>query len=131
MAEPTFNGVNFFGPCPTSNRVELPNARQLNSFPGVAGVEVIEHGARTSYTEFAGIWYAEEHDDLGAFLTQLIAIKRNAGIYTLVDTKGVVSPDAILEGFETEEESKWSPTLQAWTIGYRLRFLHTGFVPSN
>ena len=33
MAEPSFNGVNIFGPCPESNRVEPPNARQLNGFP--------------------------------------------------------------------------------------------------
>ena len=126
---PSYNSVNFFGPCPASVRIEPPNARQVNSYPGVAGVEVIELGQRTSATEFTGLWVADTPDDLATFLMQMITIKRAGGFSTLVDTKGITSSDAILETFELTGETRWSPSEQGWAVPYRMRFLHIGFIP--
>lgn len=127
--EPSFGGVNFFGPCPVSNRAELPNARQVTGYPGVVGVEVLELGFRTAVTEFAGLWVAATPADLGAFLTQMIALKRSGQMNVLVDTKGITSADAILDDWATEGESRWSPSDGGWAIAYRMRFLHIGYVP--
>lgn len=128
---PSFLGEDIFGPCPASSRVEPPNARQVNAYPGVAGTEVLELGWRTAYTEFSGLWVAASPEDLGAFLGLLVALKRSAALGVLVDTRGLASPDAILEAFETVGESRWSPSHGGWALAYRIRFLHTGYVPAG
>ena len=130
MPDPSFNGLDIFGPCPSSNRTEGTNSRQRNGYPGVSGLEILELGWRESYTDFTGVWVGETPDDLGVFIADMIALKRSGIIATLVDTLGVTSVDAILEGFQTSGETKFHPGY-GWGVDYALRFMHTGYIPPS
>ena len=100
----------------------LPADPGVPPAPGRAGLPV-------AGLSFTGLWVADSPDDLGTFLTGMVALKRSDALGTLLDTKGIASADAILESFETLGETKYSPSAGGWAVAYRMRFLHTGYVP--
>ncbi len=126
---PTWNGLNFFGPCPIFDHDDPPNIEQINHYPGVRGVERLDLGLGIATTLVRGILCGVNDADLGSVLVTIRQAKLSGIAGTLVDTDNLTWPDAVLHTFRTVGRRTFSP---GWGITreYEMTFLHTGYNPN-
>ena len=127
---PLFNGLAIFGPCPVFRHTDTPNAEQINHYPGVNGVERLDLGLATSITRVTGILVGVDLSDLGSQFATIRAMKAAGFVATLVDSKGLIWPDAVLHSFGEVDRISG---IAGYGVGqeYEMEFLHVGYNPNS
>lgn len=92
-------------------------ARQINSYPGVNGLEVLNMGSRGGTTNAEGVLYGNTLDEISTLMNQFINYQRDGGAYTLVDSKGTSWSTVILQSFKPA-----SPVMPSWGGGYAQQY---------
>jgi len=95
----SFNGISL-GLVFTMPVTTNPNARQVNAYCGANGLEVINMGSRGGHTVLEGAIVAAGPSALAAAEASLIAMVRDGGAYTMVDSLGTAWPGVILVTFQ-------------------------------
>lgn len=122
LPSPSFDGVSL-GPVCITRTYANPVARQINEYPGVNGLEVLNMGSRGGTTEAEGFLIATDLPSLGAAFATFIAYQRDGGAYTLFDSKGIEWPSVILADFRPDGMAK--PALNfGYVQAYKALFLH-------
>jgi hypothetical protein len=73
-----------------------PKGRQVNSYPGANGLEVLDHGSRGGTTIVIGAIVAPSAQALASAEQQLRSLQVDGGAYTLRDDLGKYWPGVIL-----------------------------------
>ncbi|WP_435005155.1 hypothetical protein P12x_003049 [Tundrisphaera lichenicola] len=77
-----------------------PKARQVNTYPGANGLEVIDHGSRGGATFVEGAIVASSAAGLASAVQTFRALQVDGGAYTLVDTLDTAWTGVILTRFQ-------------------------------
>jgi hypothetical protein len=101
---PTFDGNAMFGFPVTCWVTDPPREQQINGFPGVNGVEVLDLGARYRQIHVRGRMTGNDANDLGVRFEFLRAYKNEFG-YTFMTTKGEYFFNVKL--YSIDEEPMW------------------------
>lgn len=121
LPEPTFDGV-WLGPICTTRTYANPVARQVNEYPGVNGLEVLNLGSRGGTTEADGLLFGTDLYDLANRFATFINYQRDGGAYVLYDSFGTAWPLVILVDFHPEGLAMQAPG--GVVRAYRALFLH-------
>jgi hypothetical protein len=122
LPEATFDNVSL-GPLCTTRTYGNPHARQVNEYPGVNGLEVLNLGSRGGTTEAEGLLYGDTLLDLAAAFGTFIGYVRDGGAYTLEDSFGVSWDSVILVDFRPDGLAKLF-TDGGFCRAYKAVFLH-------
>ena len=95
---PSFNSTDL-GIVEVCNTVQAPKERQVNAYPGVDGLQLIDHGTRGAVTSLRGVFSASSKAALASILGTFQGYHAAGGKATLVDTYGVSWPNVILVQF--------------------------------
>jgi hypothetical protein len=120
---PSFNSEYIFGTDVTMVTVDPPRESQVNSFLGINGVEILDHGSRQRYTEVTGKLQAPDEAGLGMLENRFRSYKDAYG-YTLVTTDGLYWENVKLESFQPTPPIRVSLTAGVVFRNYRARFIH-------
>lgn len=118
-----FNGEYIFGVNVTMVTVDPPRETQVNSFLGINGVEILDHGSRQRYTEVTGQLQATDEAGLGLLENRFRAYKDPYG-YMLVTTDGLIWQNVKLESFQPTPPIRVDQTAGIVFRNYRARFIH-------
>lgn len=120
---PSFDGIEMFGPAPWFEGPEQLADAQVNSYPGVDGVELIALGGRGGVTRVRGVLAGETADDLAAAEGVLRGYAKSLAACVLVDDLGQAWPAVVL--------TRWRPVgpvdLDAYGVSsrdYEAEFTH-------
>lgn len=95
---PSFNGIAL-GFLFSMNPAPNPNGRQINTYPGQNGLEVIDQGSRGGTTLLEAAIIAAGPAALASAEQSFRALVADGGAYTLVDQLGTVWTGVILAKF--------------------------------
>lgn len=119
----SYNGIEFdfvFVMFPSANE----NARQINTYPGANGLEVIDHGTRGGST-IAQVGFLGPVATINASMETFRDLQLGGQPHTLVDTKGRSWPNVILVGLrEIAPARPISASVASYAIRAELTFLH-------
>jgi hypothetical protein len=119
---PSYGGVNMFGTAVTMTTADHPREKQLNSFFGLSGLEMLDGGSRGRVTEVKGLLYGPSPLALAAsestFRSYDDGVTRN-----LIDSLGTNWANVRLESFQPIGRIRQSP-FGVFFRAYRARFLH-------
>lgn len=121
---PSFDGVYIFGIDVVMVTPETTRDKQINSFHGVNGIEILDHGGRGRFTNVTGRFLMPDVPSLiaaeSAFREYL-----DPWAYTLVTTDGSVYEGVNMETFEPIARIFTDIyTGYVWRA-YKARFIHT------
>lgn len=121
MASASFAGVDL-GVAVSMQSAPNPPEAQVNAYPGVNGLEVLNLGTRGGTTTLSGRAFGTTAADL-ATAEGLLRALVNGQVGTLVDTLGVSWPNVRMEECKPEGRIQFDPDL-GYTRRYTARFLH-------
>lgn len=101
MYVPHFNGYYIFGVDVVMATEDPPRDVQINSFPNVDGIEIIDFGSRGRRTVVTGKLIAEDELALGN-LENIFRSYRDPYSYNLFTTEGLLWTDVQLETFRPQ-----------------------------
>jgi hypothetical protein len=119
---PSFGGTNIFGTAVSMSTADNLRERQLNSYFGLSGLELLDGGHRGRVTYASGLLYGTSP----ALLAAAEAVFRSFNDGTarvLVDTLGASWPSVRLEAFQPQGRIRQSPGGMLFR-SYKARFLH-------
>jgi hypothetical protein len=119
---PSFNGTNIFGVAVSITTVDNPRGNQLNSFPGINGLESLDQGLRGRFTDATGKLTGANAADL-ADAEALFRSYNDGGGYVLVDSYGNSWGPVKLESFEPQGRIR-RDVAGGFFRDYKARFLH-------
>ncbi len=96
---PTYGGDAIFGHPVMMTTDEPPNEIQMNAFPGINGVEVLDLGSRVRHTHVRSRYVADSMEGIGALFGILRNYKRNPQAFPLYTTAGETFPLVKLQSF--------------------------------
>lgn len=122
----SFNGVDL-GPACVMVTAPAPKELQINAYPGVVGIGVLDHGGRGGITQCNGWSVGVDAASLAAVEQAFRALQQSTGVYTLIDTLGTAWANVKLLEFEPEPRVFACVALGSggWSRRYRMTFLHT------
>lgn len=94
----TFNGTSL-GEVLVMNTAQAPKQRQVNAYPGVDGLQLIDHGTRGAMTSVQGVLYATGKSGLSSLLDTFRGYQSAGGKATLVDKLSKTWTNVILVQF--------------------------------
>lgn len=118
----SFNGANLgliFEMSTSAN----PNARQINTYPGANGLEVLDQGTRGGSTTVLGALGGTTAGGLAAAEATFRSLQVDGGAYTLVDTLGTGWGRVILIQF-TPVGRVYPVVGGGYVRKYEMEFLH-------
>lgn len=120
----SYDGINgFFGYSVKMTTVENPRRCQMNTYPGLDGVEELDQGFNGRLTIVTGKLAANTPFLLGLILRSFESY--NDGIArVLTDTEGQAWPSVKLESFEPAQGSAKLSIPLGYTRDYAARFRH-------
>ena len=101
MPVPTYAGLALFGSAVTLHVTAESNGRQLNAYPGVHGLELLDLGRRGGTGRIDGIWFFAGPLDLRTTLATWTYLCDGTP-RILWDSKGLVWPNAVLDPYRLE-----------------------------
>ena len=107
MPVATYGGLALFGSAATVHVAAETNARQITGYPGVHGLEVLDLGRRGGTGRIDGIWFFVSPLDLQTTLATWTFLCDGTP-RTLIDTKGLIWPQALLDPYRLEGPSSTS-----------------------
>lgn len=120
---PSFAGTDL-GPFVSMQTEANPHELQINSYPGVNGLEVLTQGSRGGVTHVRGACYGETLSDLAAAEQQFRSLQANATWGTLVDSTGTSWPEVLMVAYAPVGEIEWVPGY-GYGREYLMEFLHS------
>lgn len=117
----SFNGTDL-GIVETCITAQAPKERQVNAYPGVNGLQLIDHGTRGAVTSARGLFSASSRAALASVLNTFRGYHTAGGKATLVDTYGTSWSDVILVQFRPAGVIYTSPG--GFCTRYEAEFLH-------
>lgn len=117
----SFNSTDL-GIVEVCNTVQAPKERQVNAYPGVDGLQLIDHGTRGAITQLRGVLAASSRSGLATLLGTFRAYHAAGGKATLVDTYGVSWTNVILVQFRPI--ANIYPVPGGFCTRYEAEFLH-------
>ena len=118
----SYAGANIFGIGVRMRTAVNPRDRQVNSYPGVNGLEVLDGGSRGLVTLVAGTLIGSDESGLGAS-EQFFLSYFDGSAYLLVDTLGRAWPSVRLESFRPAGRVRRGPD-GTCLREYTAEFLH-------
>lgn len=122
MTNPTFGGTALFGNVTDMPTADNPRDRQINSYNGQNGLEILDGGGRGRVTRVTGQLFGNGP----AGLTAAVALFRSfldGNAYVLVDTVGNTWPVVRLERFHPTGRIRQDADGLCWQ-DYTAEFLH-------
>ena len=119
----TFNGEDL-GFIFAMNTAPATKSRQINTYPGANGLEVIDLGTRGGQTVLDGALFAANAASLAALEQSFRTLQEDGGPYNLVDTLGTAWSNVILVAFAPQGRV-FSVVGGALARKYHAEFLHT------
>lgn len=120
---PSFAGQQLFGWPVTMYTEDTPRAKQINSFPGINGVEVLDLGFRLRQTIANGRLTGGDESELAAAVG-IFRSFNDGGAYDLYTTKGEFFEQVQLHLFAERPRVFYDPTLQIVFQHYTATFWH-------
>lgn len=117
----SFNGTDL-GIVEACNTAQAPKERQVNAYPGVNGLQLIDHGTRGAMTQLRGVAFASSRAALASTLDVFRGYLAAGGKATLVDTYGASWAGVILVQFRPV--GNIYPMPGGFCIRYEAEFLH-------
>lgn len=111
------------GPFVSMQTIANPHDLQINTYPGINGLEVLTQGGRGGTTHAAGACYGETIADLVATEQQFRTLQVNATWGDLVDSAGTTWSEVLLLMFQPVGEIDEVPGY-GYGREYRMEFLH-------
>lgn len=126
----SFNGVDL-GLVFEMNVAPNPKARQINTYAGGNGLEVLDQGSRGGSSYVEGAVISPFQSGLGAVEQGFRALMVDGGAYTLVDTLGTAWPTVILVQYSPKgrvyRAIGYGPVgILYYARKYRMELLHVG-----
>jgi hypothetical protein len=118
----SFNGASLgfiFEMNPNPN----PKARQINTYPGATGLEVLDQGGRGGTTTVLGAVLGGSPSGLDSAISTFRSLQQDGGQYTLLDNLGRSWSGVILVAFNTVGQAR--PLVGGgYAKRYEAEFLH-------
>lgn len=99
-----------------------PKERQINTYPGVNGLQLVDHGTRGAVTSLRGVLSSSSRSGLASALGVFRTYQSVGGKATLVDTFGSSWTDVILVRFRPT--GMIYPKPGGFCTKYEAEFLH-------
>lgn len=101
---------------------DLPRRCQTNTYPGLSGIEELDHGLNGRITMITGRLVGDTPFSLGAAMESLRQFN-DGRLHTLVDNEGWTWPFVKFESFEPEQKARLAVGY-GYTRKYSLRLKH-------
>lgn len=121
VPQPSFAELPLGAIC-TTRTYGNPQSRQINEYPGINGIEVLNLGSRGGTTEAEGLMWGSTFAELASLFGAFTALQLDGGAYTLVDIYGVVYQQVILVDFRPAGLVK--PAAPGYAREFKALFLH-------
>ncbi len=119
---PTYNGLPIFGYSVSMTTVDVPREKQINSYFGLSGLEILDGGSRGRWTYARGLLSGDTPALLAMSEMQFRSF--NDGIArVLVDTLGSIWQEVRLDAFQPIGRVSQSPSGVCFRA-YNARFFH-------
>ena len=105
----TFNASPIFGPATYAWPSAGEPATQINTYPGVNGMEKLHHGNRGMTTKIKGELEAADFPSLGISVLNLLELVANGTVGTFTDSYGMTWPGVWVSGFEQVGPPTYTP----------------------
>jgi hypothetical protein len=122
MAYGSIDGVFSLGGSLQMVTVDNPRQAQVNTYPGLNGIEELDQGLRGRYTMVRGRLAANNPYVLGVLMQQFRSFN-DGRLHSLLDTDGVVWNYVKLEVFQPEGKAIYAPPI-GYSRAYTARFRH-------
>lgn len=107
MTVATYGNLALFGDLATITPGSEDRARQLNSYPGVNGLECLDLGQRGAQSRVEGIWIFADLASFQATLLTWLALVDGVP-RTLIDTKLMRWPNCLLNPYKLDGSARTS-----------------------
>ena len=101
---------------------DLPRRAQQNTYPGLSGIEELDHGLNGRFTIITGRLVGDTPSDLGSAM-QVIMSYNDGQIHTLVDNEGRTWPYVKYDSFEPHGKAIFAVPY-GYSRQYTLRLKH-------
>lgn len=118
----SLDGALPFGDIVTCVTQDIARRAQQNTYPGLSGIEELDHGSNGRFTIITGRLVGITPFDLGSAM-QFLRNFNDGLTHVLVDNEGWTWPFVKYDSFEAEAKARFAPPY-GYTRRYTLRLKH-------